>query len=82
MIEYRGGDTNHSDAKSEKRGVMFMVWETMWKPFDVEKMIEEMNLLWESVFFNRELRITNKSILLIEMKEKKRSVASKVIKIN
>ena len=56
-----------------------MVWKTVWKPFDVEKMIEEMNLLWDSVFFTRELRITNKSILIT--KEKKKSGASKVIKV-
>jgi len=58
-----------------------MVWKTVWKPFDVEKMIEEMNLLWDSVFFTRELRITNKSILIVETKEKKKSGASKVIKV-
>ncbi len=52
----------------------------MWKSFDVEKMIKEMNLLWDSVFFTRELRITNKSILIVE-KGKKKSVASKVIKV-
>jgi len=56
-----------------------MVWKTVWKPFDVEKMIKEMNLLWDSVFFTRELRITNKSILIT--KEKKKSGASKVIKV-
>ncbi len=58
-----------------------MVWESIWKPFDVEKMIKEMNLLWDSVFFRRELRITNKSILIVE-KGKKKSVVSKVIKVN
>ncbi len=60
---------------------MFMVWETVRKPFDVEKMMEEMNLLWDSVFFRRELRITNKSILIVETKEKKKTGASKVIKV-
>ncbi len=58
-----------------------MVWETVWKPFDVEKMIEEMNLLSDSVFFTRELRITNKSILIVETKGKKKSVASRVVKV-
>ncbi len=58
-----------------------MVWETVWKPFDVEKMIAEMNLMWDSVFFRRELRITNKSFLIVETKENKKSGASKVIKV-
>ncbi len=60
---------------------MFMVWEPVWKRYDIEKMIEEMNLLWDSVFFTRELRITNKSILIVETEEKKKSGASKVIKV-
>jgi hypothetical protein len=45
-----------------------MAWETMWKPFDVEKMIKEMNLLWGS-FFTRGLRRTRKSIDIVETKE-------------
>jgi len=45
-----------------------MACETMWKPFDVEKMIEEMNLLWDS-FFTRGLRCTSKSIHIVEAKE-------------
>ncbi len=56
-----------------------MVWDTTWKPLDVEKMIEEMNLVWDSVFFSRELRIS-KSILFVEKKEKKSST-SKAIKV-
>ncbi len=58
-----------------------MVWEPVCKRFDVEKMIKEMNLLWDSVFFKRELRITNKSILIVETEEKKKSGASKIIKV-
>ncbi len=58
-----------------------MVWETTWKPFDVEKMIREMNLLWDSVFFTRELKIVSKSIHIVEMKEKKKSGISKAIKV-
>ncbi len=58
-----------------------MVWESIWKPFDVEKMIKEMNLLWDSVFITRELKITSKSILIVETKEKKKSGASKAIKV-
>jgi len=58
-----------------------MVCEPMWKPFDVEKMIKEMNFLWDSVFFTRELRITSKSIHIVETKEKKKSGASKAIKV-
>ncbi len=57
-----------------------MVWETAWKPFDVEKMIREMNLLWDSVFFAREVRIV-KSIHIVEAKEKKKSDISKAIKV-
>jgi len=45
-----------------------MAWETMWKPFDVEKMIKEMDLLWDS-FFTRGLRCTSKSIGIVEAKE-------------
>ena len=56
-----------------------MVWETMWKPLDVEKMIKEMNLFWDS-FFTRGLKRTNKSINIVETKEiviEKVSVSSK-----
>ncbi len=53
----------------------------MRKPFDVEKMIKEMNLLWDSVFFKGDLRTTNKSILIVE-RGKKKPVVSKVIKVN
>ncbi len=58
-----------------------MAWETMWKPFDVEKMIKEMNLLWDS-FISRGLRYTSKSIDIVETKEivVKRVNASKAIK--
>jgi hypothetical protein len=45
-----------------------MAWETMWKPFDVEKMIEEMNLLWDS-FITRGLRCTSRSIDIVETEE-------------
>lgn len=45
-----------------------MVWETMWKPLDVEKMIKEINLFWDS-FFRRGLKSTNKSINIVETKE-------------
>jgi len=58
---------------------MIMVWETMWKPLDVEKMIKEMNLFWDS-FFTRGLKSTNKSINIVETKEiviEKVSVSSK-----
>jgi len=58
-----------------------MVWETPWKPFDVEKMIKEMNFLWDSVFFTRELRIISRSVHIIETREKKKSGTSKAIKI-
>ncbi len=58
-----------------------MVWESLWKPFDVEKMIKEMNLLWDTIFITREVRITRKSVHLVETKEKKKSGASKVIKV-
>ncbi len=60
-----------------------MVWETMWKPFDVEKMIEEMNLLWDSVFFTRVLRSTSKSIDIVETKEivVKKSGVSKATRV-
>ncbi len=47
---------------------MITVWETMWKPLDVEKMIKEMNLFWDS-FFRRGLKSTNKSIDIVETKE-------------
>ena len=56
-----------------------MVWETIWKPLDVEKMIQEMNLFWDS-FFTRGLKNTNKSINIVETKEiviEKMSVSSK-----
>ncbi len=58
-----------------------MVWETTWKPLDVEELIKEMNLLWDSVFFKRELRIISKSIQIVETKEKKKSSTSKAIKV-
>ena len=58
-----------------------MVWDPIRKPFDIEKMIKEMNLLWDSVFFTRELKITRKSVHLVETKEKKKSGVSKVIEI-
>ncbi len=58
-----------------------MVWETTWKPLDVEELIKEMNLLWDSVFFKRELRIISKSVHFVETKEKKKSNPSKAIKI-
>ncbi len=58
-----------------------MVWESIWKPFDVEKMIKEMNLLWDSVFITREVRITRKSVHLVETKVKKKSGVSKAIEI-
>ena len=45
-----------------------MVWETMWEPLDVEKMIKEMNLFWDS-FSRRGLKSTNKSINIEETKE-------------
>ena len=45
-----------------------MAYETMWKPFDVEKMIKEMNLLWDS-FLTRGLKYTSKSIGIMEAKE-------------
>jgi len=45
-----------------------MAWETIWKPFDVEKMIKEMNLLWDS-FITRGLRYTSKSIDIVETEE-------------
>jgi len=45
-----------------------MAWETMWKPFDVEKMIKEMNLLWDS-FLTQGLKYTSKSIDIVEAKE-------------
>jgi hypothetical protein len=53
----------------------------MWKPFDVEKMIKEMNLLWDS-FFTRGLRCTSKSIDIVETKEivAKKVDVSKAIK--
>ncbi len=57
-----------------------MVWENSWKPLDVEELIKKMNLLWDSVFFTRELRIS-KSIHFVETKEKKKSGASKAIKV-
>jgi len=58
-----------------------MAYETMWKPFDVEKMIKEMNLLWDS-FFTRGLRCTSKSIDIVETKEivAKKVDVSKAIK--
>ncbi len=58
-----------------------MVWETKWKPLDVEELIKEKNLLWDSVFFKRELRIISKSIHIVETKEKKKSSTSKAIKV-
>ncbi len=58
-----------------------MVWGSIWKPFDVEKMIKEINLLWDYVFFTREVRITRKSVHLVETKEKKKSGVSKAIEI-
>ncbi len=58
-----------------------MVWETIGKPFDIEKMIKEMNLLWDSVFFTREVRITRKSVHFVETKEKKKPGVSKAIEI-
>ncbi len=45
-----------------------MVWETMWEPLDVEKMIKEMNLYWDS-FFKRGLKSTNKFVKILETKE-------------
>ncbi len=45
-----------------------MTWETMWKPFDVEKMIKDMNLFWDSLFTRRS-RCTSKSIDIVETKE-------------
>ncbi len=45
-----------------------MVWETMWKPFDVEKMIKDMNLFWDSLL-TRGLRRTSKSIDIVERTE-------------
>ncbi len=60
---------------------MFMVCETTWKPFDVEKMLSEMNFLWNSVFFTQELRIIRKSILILETKENKRSGVLKAVKV-
>ena len=45
-----------------------MAYETMWKPFDVEKMIEEMNLLRDS-FITQGIRRTSKSIDIVETKE-------------
>ena len=44
-----------------------MAYETMWNPFDVEKMIKEMNLLWDS-FLTRGLKYTSKSIGIMEGK--------------
>ncbi len=58
-----------------------MVWESLWKPFDVEKMIKEMSLFWDSVFITRKVRITRKSVHLVETKEKKKSGVSRVIEI-
>ncbi len=60
-----------------------MVWETVRKPFDVEKMIKEMNLLWDCIFFKRVLRSTSKSIHIVETKEVvvKKSGVSKAIKV-
>ncbi len=59
-----------------------MVWEAVWKPFDVEKMIKEMNLLWDSVFFTRVLN-TSRSINIVKTKKTivKKSGISKVIKV-
>ncbi len=56
-----------------------MVWETTYKPLDVEELIKEMNLVWDSVFFSRKLRIS-KSIRFVEKKEKKSST-SKALKV-
>ncbi len=58
-----------------------MVWDPIRKPFDIEKMLREMNLLWDSVFLTRELRIISKSVHILETKEKKKSGVSKVIEI-
>ncbi len=58
-----------------------MVWEPIWKPFDVEMMLKEMNLLWDSVFFTREVRIARKSVHFVETKEKKKPGVSKAIEI-
>ncbi len=59
-----------------------MVWDTVWEPFDVEKMIKEMNLLWDSVFFTRVLS-TCRSIDIMKTKRivVKKSVISKAIKV-
>ncbi len=45
-----------------------MACETMWKPFDVEKMIEDMNLFWDALLTGG-LRRTSKSVDIVEMKE-------------
>ena len=45
-----------------------MAYETMWKPFDIEKMIKERSLLWDS-FITRGLRCRSKSIDIVETKE-------------
>ncbi len=60
---------------------MFMVCETTWKPLDVEKMLNEMNFLWNSVIFTQKLRIIRKSIRILETKENERSGASKAVKV-
>ncbi len=60
-----------------------MVWETVRKPFDVENMIKEMNLLWDCIFFTRVLRRTSKSVHIMETKEivLKKAGVSKAIKV-
>ncbi len=45
-----------------------MAWETTWKPYDVERMIKDMNLFWDSLF-TRRLKCTSKSIDIVETKE-------------
>ena len=58
-----------------------MTRETMWKPFDVEEMIKEMNLLWDSVFFRSGRRIKNKNIHILETKEVRKLWVSKRVEV-
>ncbi len=59
-----------------------MVWDTVWEPFDVEKMIKEMNLLWDSVFITRVLS-TSTSVPMVKTKKivVKKLGISKAIKV-
>ncbi len=45
-----------------------MAYETMWKPVDVEKIIKDMTLFWDSSF-GRELIRRSQSIDIVATKE-------------